>query len=108
MIHDWISGQNVILGVACRHYFECRENSELPRRKDDVMREKRVGLVGALGGAVGGGSSSATGESDAGERTISPGVRDEVCSRSGGGLCLCNAAVGGMFVTWSDSSILLG
>ena len=69
------------------------ENSELPRRKDDVMREKRFGLVGELGwAATVCRSSSATGEA-----TVSPGVRSEVCS--GGGLCFCNAAVGGMFVT---------
>lgn len=68
------------------------------------MREKRVGLkvglVGALGGAgtVGGGLSSAAGDSATGEVTISAGVKSDVCSTIGG-LCFCNAVVGGMFVT---------
>ena len=53
------------------------------------MREKRVGLVGALGGATVGGSSSTIGESATGEVTASPGVS---------GLCFCITPVGGMFV----------
>ena len=54
------------------------------------MREKRVGLVGALGGATVGGPSSATCGSATGEVTASPGVS---------GLCFWVAAVGGIFVT---------
>jgi hypothetical protein len=62
------------------------------------MREKRVGFVSTLGGADVGGSSSAMGKRATGERTVSPVVRSDVCSSSGG-LYFCNAIVGGMFVT---------
>ena len=61
------------------------------------MREKRVGPLGVLSWA-GGGSSAATCEIAVGEETVSPDVRSDVCDRIGG-LCFCNAAVGGMFVT---------
>ena len=62
------------------------------------MREKRFGLVGVLGWTDVGGTSSAPGEIAVGEETVSPGVKSDVCNRIGG-LCFCNAAVGGMFVT---------
>ena len=59
------------------------------------MREKRVGLVGALGGFALCGSSFA-----ASEGIVSPCVRSDAVSGSGsGGLCFCSAAVGGMSVT---------
>ena len=62
------------------------------------MREKRVTLVGERGWAAAvGRSSSSAGESATGEATVSPSVRSDV--GGGGGLCFCNAAVGGMFVT---------
>lgn len=54
------------------------------------MREKRVGLVGVLDG-----SFSVTNDGTAGWGIVSSGVRSDVC----GGLCFCNAAVGGMSVT---------
>jgi len=70
------------------------KKKELPRRKDDVMREKRVvGLVCVLDDWIVGSASIGGGEADTGEATISLDVS------SVKGLCFCREAVGGIFVT---------